>query len=124
MMNDNEFEIMEPFLIFMRFCKVALCTWNFGTQLIVQYACEYESMNEYDEDDPRFEEYYACAVIIKEIKSFDSRDGFPLDELEACVNDQEHRRFEFCYHEVPQHYVPFSFDKGRITSAEFILGNP
>ena len=64
-------------------------------------------MNEWDENDPRFEEYYACCVIIRKIIAFEPRDGFPLGEIEPCVRDPEHRWYEFCYHNMPQQYEPY-----------------
>ena len=106
-MTTLKYGLIKPFLELMRQNKVALCTWTHGTQLVVQYDGEYESMNEYENDDPEFEEYYACSVIIRKIVFLDSRDGFSREELEPCVNDSEHRWFELSYHNVPQHYEPY-----------------
>lgn len=102
--SEHEKEMMEPFLALLRTKKLVNCEWKYGTHLVVRYLTEYDSLNDYDEDDPLYEDYYAAAVFIHQIISFDERDGFLFSDLEACFNDTEHRFYELSYHSIPQNY--------------------
>ena len=54
-----------------------------------------------DKDDPKYEQYYVCAVSVVEIFAFDPQDGFILEDLEESKRDPEHKHIEIHYHNCP-----------------------
>ena len=100
-MSETEVEVLTGFLSFLRGREVAWCYWKNGTSLVLKYKDEYVGNNGYDKDDPKYEQYYVCAVSVVEIFAFDPQDGFILEDLEESRRDPDHKHIEIHYHTCP-----------------------
>lgn len=69
--NETEDKLIAPFMhYFNRHSKEkVMLEWNDGTRLVTRLDTAYDSTNDLNEDEERFEEYFACAMETVEIVS-------------------------------------------------------
>ncbi|MBQ4360583.1 MAG: hypothetical protein II767_10025 [Proteobacteria bacterium] len=99
-LNDKEGELMGPFLTAFELApkKSLVLSWNSGTKIIAKYNTDYESENCLEEDDPNYEEFWACCVKVEKI--------IHLAEIDKLSISPEGSYFEITYHNIPDHYEP------------------
>ena len=86
--------VMAPFLHYTnRHSKETMIfEWNDGTRLVTRLDTAYDSMNDLNEDEEGFEEYFACAMETVEIVSIGTA---PVWDFEVGG------LFEITYHNFP-----------------------
>ena len=73
--------------------------WNSGTIIIVSYDTDYESETcSLDDDDPDYEEFWACLVKIENIISIAENDNLHIPKVGSF--------YEITYHNIPDCYEP------------------
>lgn len=99
-LNHKEGELMGPFLTAFELApqKTLVLSWNYGTKIIASYNTDYESENCLEDDDPDYEEFWACCVKVEKIIFLDEKDNLDMSP--------EGSFFEITYHNIPEHYEP------------------